>query len=135
MIPPRRARELHKRLGKKAKRGFRGFPVGTVALYGPDERRATKLVAAVISREGDPPSDLRRYLVADGDVRQDPAILEEVVLLFEAHGAWSVAMVDRIIGCPTRKASTTRVRPVRRARSGRDGTAGPVMPGIEPCSW
>src|SRR3954465_1281887 len=97
MIPPRRARELHKRLGKKAKRGFRGFPVGTVALYGPDDRRATKLVAAVIAREDDPPSDLRRYLAAEGDVRQDPTILEEVVLLFEAHGVRSVVMVDRII--------------------------------------
>src|SRR3954465_5356946 len=100
MIPPRRARELHKRLGKKAKRGFRGFPVGTVALYGPDDRRATKLVAAVIAKEDDPPSDLRRYLVAEGDVRQDPTILEEVVLLVEAHGVRSVAMVDRILGCP-----------------------------------
>jgi hypothetical protein len=99
-MPPRRARELHKRLGKKAKRGFRGFPVGTVALYGPDDRRATKLVAAVIAREDASPSDLRRYLAAEGDVRQDPTILEEVVLLFEAHGVRSVVMVDRIIGCP-----------------------------------
>src|SRR5215217_1906238 len=54
MMPPRRARELHKRLGKKAKRGFRGFPVGTIAFYGPDDRRATKLVAAVIAKEDDP---------------------------------------------------------------------------------
>ncbi len=54
----------------------------------------------MIAKEDDPPSDLRRYLVAEGDVRQDPTILEEVVLLFEAHGVRSVAMVDRIIGCP-----------------------------------
>ena len=94
MMPPRRARELHQRLGKKARRGFRGFPVGTIAFYGPDDRRATKLVAAVIAKEDDPPSDLRRYLVAEGDVRQDPTILEEVVLFFEAHGVRSVAMVD-----------------------------------------
>jgi hypothetical protein len=100
MILPRRARELPKRLGKKAKRGFRGFPIRTVAFYGPDDRRATKLVAAVIAKEGDPPSDLRRYLVAAGDVRQDLTILEEVVLFLEAHGVRTVAMVDRIIGCP-----------------------------------
>src|SRR3954467_12632969 len=100
MMPPRRARERRKRLGKKAKRGFRGFPVGTIAFYGPDDRRATKLVAAVIAKEDDPPSDLRRYLVAGGDVRQDPTILEEVVLLFGAPGVRPVGMVDRIIGCP-----------------------------------
>ena len=100
MMPLRRAQELHKRLGKKTKRGFRGFPVGTIAFYGPDNRRATKLVAAVIAKEEDPPSDLRRYLVMENDVRQDPMILEEVVLLFEDHGVRTVVMVDRIIGCP-----------------------------------
>ena len=31
-----------KRLGKRAKRGFRGSPVATVALHGPDETTATK---------------------------------------------------------------------------------------------
>ena len=30
-----------KRLTKKAKRGFRGWPVATVAFYGPDDRRAS----------------------------------------------------------------------------------------------
>jgi hypothetical protein len=34
-----------KRLGKRAKKGFRGFPVATIALYGPDDTRATKLRA------------------------------------------------------------------------------------------
>ena len=53
------------------------------------------LVGAVIAREDASPSDLRRYLAAEGDVRQDPTILEEVVLLFEAHGVRSVVMVDR----------------------------------------
>ena len=62
MMPLRRAQELHKRLGKKTKRGFRGFPVGTIAFYGPDNRRATKLVAAVIAKEEDPPADLRALL-------------------------------------------------------------------------
>jgi hypothetical protein len=32
-----------KRLAKKAKKGFRGFPVATVAFYGPDNRWASKL--------------------------------------------------------------------------------------------
>ena len=100
MMPPRRAQELYKRFGKKTKRGFRGFPVGTIAFYGPDNRRATKLAAAVIAKEDDPPADLRRYLVDEGDVRQDAAILEEVVLFFEEHGVRTVAMADRIIGCP-----------------------------------
>ncbi|SEJ90916.1 hypothetical protein SAMN05192539_102313 [Paraburkholderia diazotrophica] len=31
------------RLAKKARRGFCGYPVATVAFYGPDDRRATKV--------------------------------------------------------------------------------------------
>ncbi len=34
---------LKKRLAKKSKRGFRGYPVGTLSCYGPDDRRASKL--------------------------------------------------------------------------------------------
>ena len=38
--------QARKRLTKKAKKGFRGFPVATVAFYGPDNRRASKLRSA-----------------------------------------------------------------------------------------
>jgi hypothetical protein len=36
-----------KRRGKSAKRGLRGYPVATVALYGPDDTRATKLTVGI----------------------------------------------------------------------------------------
>ena len=36
-----------KRLQKKAKRGFKGYPIGTVAFYGPDNRFASKVAVAV----------------------------------------------------------------------------------------
>jgi hypothetical protein len=29
-------------LDKKSKLGFRGYPVGTIAFYGPDDQRASK---------------------------------------------------------------------------------------------
>ena len=40
-----------KRLRKKAKRGLRGYPVATVALYGPDDTRATKLTVGIVPAE------------------------------------------------------------------------------------
>jgi len=36
-----------KRLSKQARRGMRGYPMGIVASYGPDDKRASKLVASV----------------------------------------------------------------------------------------
>jgi hypothetical protein len=46
-----------KRLRKRAKRGLRGYPVATVALYGPDETRATKLTVGIVpAADATPPT-------------------------------------------------------------------------------
>lgn len=37
-------------LRKKAKRGMRGYPVGTIAFYRPDNQRASKVAVSVIRR-------------------------------------------------------------------------------------
>ena len=63
-----------KRLDRKAKKGLRGWPVATVALYGPDDRRATKLAVGIVPAEGAEASDLRRWLSeGQGDIRADNA--------------------------------------------------------------
>lgn len=64
-------RDQGKWLQKKAKKGARAYPVGTVAFYGPDDRRATKVAAAVIEHEGEEPSELRRWTAQVGDLRKD----------------------------------------------------------------
>ena len=51
---------LKKSLAKKAKRGFRGYPVGTLAYYGPDDRRASKLVAAIIEAESGEATEMQK---------------------------------------------------------------------------
>jgi hypothetical protein len=40
-----------KRLSKRAKRGMRGWPLATVAFYGPDASRATKVVVGIVHSE------------------------------------------------------------------------------------
>lgn len=93
-------REPGKWLRKKAKAGRRGFPIGTVAFYGPDNRRASKIAAAVIIAEGEEAADLRRWFDDAGDIRARGDVLEEISEFFRAHGVRSVAMVDGVIGCP-----------------------------------
>ena len=39
-----------KALAKKAKKRFRGYPVATVALYGPTDKKATKLVVGMFTK-------------------------------------------------------------------------------------
>jgi hypothetical protein len=88
-----------KRLSKKARRGMRGYPIGTVAPYGPDDKRASKLVASVKTSEDAEPEQ-RKWFAESGDIRDDKTVAAEILAFFEEHGVLSVAMPDRIIGCP-----------------------------------
>lgn len=89
-----------KRLGKKARRGFRGYPVATIAVYGPDDIMATKLAVGIVPGEHAEVSDLRRWFSAGADIRNDATVAQKVLEFIGAAGAKSVIMTDRIIGCP-----------------------------------
>jgi hypothetical protein len=90
-----------KRLAKRAKKGFRGWPLATVALYGPDDTVATKLTVGIVPAEDAEVTDLRRWLSEDQtDIRGDIRVTGEVLAFITEAGAKSVAMTDRIIGCP-----------------------------------
>ena len=90
-----------KRLSKKAKRGFRGWPVATVAFYGPDDTRATKVSVGILPSEGDEVSELRRWFSeGSGDIRNDASVTDQVLAFIQQAGASSVVMTERIIGGP-----------------------------------
>ena len=87
-------------LKKKARRGFRGYPIATIAFYGPDDTRASKATVAIVNAEEAEPTALQRWFAEEGDVRADPAIASEILQFVRDHGAKSVVTTDRIIGCP-----------------------------------
>jgi len=89
-----------KRLSKRAKRGFRGYPIATVALYGPDDRAATKLTVGIVPTEHAEVTDLRRWFSEGADIRNDAGVAEEVLAFIDTAAARSIVMTDRIIGCP-----------------------------------
>src|SRR6202158_2290747 len=92
-------------LDKKSKLGFRGYPVGTIAFYGPDDRHASKVAVAVIVAPDTEPVALRRWFAESGDIRND-ATFEEIALFLR----------DQV---RMRKGSTIRkASPVMIARSG-----------------
>jgi hypothetical protein len=87
-------------LEKKGKLGMRGYPIGTVAFYGPDDQRATKVVAAILTAENQPADLLRKWFCENGDVRNDKATMEQVAQYLREAGARSIAMTSNIYGCP-----------------------------------
>lgn len=72
---------------------------------------------------------MERWFADDRDVRTDPAIAQAILEFIRRHGAMSVAMSDRIIGCPHEEGiDYPDGACARSAHSGQIATAGPVMP-------
>jgi hypothetical protein len=89
-----------KRLRKKARKGMRGWPVATIAFYGPNLTQATKVAVGIVPSANAEVEELRDWKADRGDIRADPGIAREILEFVEAHGVLSVAMIDGIIGCP-----------------------------------
>lgn len=85
----------------KPQPGFRGYPIATLAFYGPTNELATKLVVSIILTDKNQPDFLERWFsTGDFDVRRDPAIGEQVLAFLKRHAPRSTVMTDAVIGCP-----------------------------------
>jgi hypothetical protein len=87
-----------KRLHKKVRKGLRGWPIATIAFYGPNLSQATKITVGIVPSENAEVQELRNWKLDRGDVRTDLA--REILEFMEKHRVLSVAMTDSIIGCP-----------------------------------
>ena len=63
-----------KRLRKKARKGLRGWPIATIAFYGPNLSQATKVTVGIVPSENAEVEELRDWKVNRGDIRRDPGI-------------------------------------------------------------
>ncbi len=95
-----KAQWQREKLRKKAKKGFRGYPVATIAYYGADDTRASKVVVAVVQSEGADPDPMQKWFSESADVRNDEATLESIAAFLQGQTVKSVVAADRIIGCP-----------------------------------
>ncbi|MBY5364312.1 hypothetical protein HFO98_17480 [Rhizobium leguminosarum] len=87
-------------LEKKSKRGNRGYPMGTIAFYGPDNRRASKAAVSIMPALHADPLDLRRWFAETGDLRTDETVIAEIAAFLRENEVKSVVMAEGIIGCP-----------------------------------
>ncbi len=86
---------------KVSRRSSSRNPIGTLMFYGPDNTRATKLVAAIFNRpKQEEAVALHHWFVDTGDIRHDPIIGAEVAAFFKQYGVKETAMSDGITGCP-----------------------------------
>ena len=93
-------RPIKNPLSKRAKKGFRGYPVGTIAFHGPTAQRASKVAVGIVRHEGAEAEILERLYGTEHDLRFDEEVASQIGALLREHQVVSVSMVDRIIGCP-----------------------------------
>ncbi len=73
------------------------YPIGTVALYGPDDKTTTKIAAGVFLHEG-AEAIMKRWVATD--VLTSPKVQQEMKEFFHQYGVKYVAMSDGNMGCP-----------------------------------
>lgn len=99
--PPEKRLEGGGWLDKKPSTGFHGYPVATVAFYGPTDKLATKIAVSIIMNEKSEPDCIERWFSnGELDIRNDVAIGEQVLAFLKTHAPTSTVVADRIIGCP-----------------------------------
>ena len=88
------------RLKKRAGRGPRGYPIASISFYGPTGKVASKVVVGITAVDGADVDPLERWYSPDQDARKNPQVLKSVLQFLEAQDVKSVAMPDRLLGCP-----------------------------------
>lgn len=88
-----------KALLKKTRKGDKGYPIATIALYGPNNTHSSKIVCAIIASEESEPEPVKKWYTKS-DAMKSEATLREILAFIEESGAVSVAMADSIMGCP-----------------------------------
>ena len=88
-----------KLLTKKLRKGDKGYPIATIAFYGPNNNIATKVVCAIINHDGAEPEPMDKWF-SSTDLRKSEQVLKEVLAFIDQNGAKTVSMIEEIIGCP-----------------------------------
>ena len=83
--------------GVESTRPTKRYPIGTIATYGPTDRKITKIVAAVLEYENSKPI-LERWVSTT--VSKNPKVQRQINALFVRHKVESVIKLDGNLGCP-----------------------------------
>lgn len=91
----------HRTYPEKNRLGFRGYPIVSIAFYGPNNKIATKIVVARIEDDVGDVKQMERWSSSDGsDLRDTDDTMLRIDALLKEWSARSVVMPSTIIGCP-----------------------------------
>ncbi len=89
------------RLRKLAKRREKGYPIATIIFYGPDDKKASKVVLGIIASEEAEPQLHKWFRKSpNADLRYDIDLQNTWLEIIRREGVHRVAMIEEINGCP-----------------------------------
>ena len=88
-----------KLLTKKIRKGDKGYPIATIAFYGPNNKIATKVVCAILNHDNAELEPMKKWF-SSSDLRKSELILGEILSMIDDNGVNTVSMVEEILGCP-----------------------------------
>jgi len=83
-----------KRIAKKVKMGFHGYPTIGITYFGPSEDLATEVSLELIQEEGAAPQTEK--FSTKGDIREDETIQSAIVKMIERSGVQSVTLSEGV---------------------------------------
>jgi hypothetical protein len=83
-----------KRISKKVKMGFQGYPTIGITYFGPTDNLATEVLLEFVSEDGAAPQAER--FTTDGDVREDETVQSAIVKMIERSNAQSVTLHEGV---------------------------------------
>ena len=86
-----------KKKARRKKKKPPEYPLGIVALYGPDDQTTTKITAGIFAHENAKPI-LKRWVGTN--IMENPKVQGEMQEFFTKHGVKSVTMSEGNMGCP-----------------------------------
>ena len=94
-----RMSNAQKYINKKARKRSVGYPIGTIAYYGPTDQFAAKVSVTIIDKN-DKHLALERWYAKTEDVRIDEEICQQIATFMQQYDVYRIGMMDRIIGWP-----------------------------------
>lgn len=82
-----------KRISKKVKMGFQGYPTLGITYSGPKNGLATEVLLEFVSEEGAEPQT-EKFTTAEYDIREDETVQSAIVKTIERSGARSVTLIQ-----------------------------------------
>jgi hypothetical protein len=83
-----------KRIGKRVKRGFQGYPMISIQYFGPSETLATKVEVGFIEQENAEP--MLETFNSETDIRKDETVQTTIIKIIDRVDAKTVTLEESV---------------------------------------